>query len=350
MPRETGITSVGGVLSVTVTLKVAERLLFLESAAEQLTVRVPRAKVEPDAGEHETPATGPSTRSTATGVGKLTFEPEGPFASTVKSGETLCKFGPVVSTTLTTKVAGAEGLFDASRAVHETVVFPSGNVCPDERLHVTDGEGSMVSDAVTENVAAAPLGPVASREIVPGTETLGAPRSTTLTVNVAGADVLPAASLAVQETVVVPIGKFAPGEWLHRTVGKRSMASLAVTVNATLAPPGPVASAVIGPGTETVGALKSTRVMATVNVPVPVLPATSLALQVTVVVPRAKLVPEPGVQVTATDPSTLSFALGAAQVTTLPPGDSVFSAISPGTPLRTGAVVSANVITTLNVA
>src|SRR5918999_3160465 len=122
MPSETGIRRVGGVLSTTLTVKLAVRLLLLESAAEQVTVRVPRAKVEPDAGEQETPATGPSTRSTATGLGKLTFAPVGPFASTVRFGETFCKFGPVVSTTLTLKVAGADVLFDASRAVQETVV------------------------------------------------------------------------------------------------------------------------------------------------------------------------------------------------------------------------------------
>ena len=40
--------------------------------------------------------------------------------------------GGVVSTTLMLKVAGADLLLDASVAVHETVVVPSGKVCPDE--------------------------------------------------------------------------------------------------------------------------------------------------------------------------------------------------------------------------
>jgi hypothetical protein len=116
------------VVSATVTWKLAEPLLLLESDAEQVTVRVPSPKVEPEAGTHDTLALGPSTRSRATGVAKLTFDPLGPFASTVTSAGTFEKEGAFVSTTLMTNVAAAEVLLEASLAEHATVVLPSGNV------------------------------------------------------------------------------------------------------------------------------------------------------------------------------------------------------------------------------
>ena len=47
----------------------------------------------------------------------------------------------------------------------------------------------------------------------------------------------------------------------------------------------------------------------TLKEPEAVLPAASLAVQVTTVVPRAKTLPEAGVHETATDPSTASFAV-----------------------------------------
>ena len=51
----------------TVTLKLAEPWLFLESTAVHVTLCVPRANVAPDAGAQFTPAIAPSTASTATG-------------------------------------------------------------------------------------------------------------------------------------------------------------------------------------------------------------------------------------------------------------------------------------------
>src|SRR5262245_11357270 len=109
----------------------------------------------------------------------------------------------------TLKVAGADVLFEASFAVQEAWVVPTGNVAPDVLLHETEGDGSIASVAVTANVAVAPLGPVASFVIVPGSVTVGGFVSATVMLNVARA-VLPAASLAVHETVVVPSGKPCP--------------------------------------------------------------------------------------------------------------------------------------------
>jgi hypothetical protein len=55
----------------------------------------------------------------------------------------------------------------------------------------------------------------------------------------------------------VPTGKVLPELLLQVMVGDESTASLAVTVKLTGAPLAPVAAAVIGPGTETVGAVVS---------------------------------------------------------------------------------------------
>jgi hypothetical protein len=94
--------------------------------------------------------------------------------------------------------------------------------------------------------------------------------------------------------------------------GDGSTASLAVTLNATLAPPDPVASAVIGPGTDTLGGVESTRVTVTLNDAVAVFPAASVAKQLTgLAFPFAgKSEPDAGAQVTGTGPSTLSVAVG----------------------------------------
>src|SRR5262245_6519744 len=149
----------------------------------------------------------------------------------------------------TLKVAGADVLFEASFAVQETWVVPTGNVAPDVLLHETEGDGSIASVAVTTNVAVAPLGPVASFVIVPGSATVGGFVSATMMLNVAGADVLPEASFAVHETVVVPSGNVDPDPGLQTTAGDGSTRSVAPAEKVTKAPPGPVAAAVIGAGT-----------------------------------------------------------------------------------------------------
>lgn len=56
----------------------------------------------------------------------------------------------------------------------------------------------------------------------------------------------------------------------------------------------------------------------TVNVEVAVLPWASVAEQVTVVVPNVNVEPEAGEQLTATEPSTISAAVGAVYVTVVP--------------------------------
>src|SRR5260370_30576626 len=84
--------------------------------------------------------------------------------------------------------------------------------------------------------------------------------------------------------------------------------------------------------------LSSTR---TVAVAVPGLPAPSVAEQMMVVLPTAKVVPEAGTQIGVSEPDTVSVAL-AAKVTTAPLGP-VASTRLGAVMVTTGGVVSATV-------
>ena len=108
--------------------------------------------------------------------------------------------------------------------------------------------------------------------------------------------------------------KVLPDAGVQTGVIEPSTVSVAVAVNVTTAPLGPVASAVISAGTVTTGAVVSTTV--TVKSADPVLPAVSVAEQVTVVGPSAKVLPDAGVQTGVIEPSTVSVAV-AVNVTTL---------------------------------
>src|SRR3989442_11498615 len=79
-----GATIEGGVVSRTVTLKVAVAVLAEKSVAVQDTVVIPRAKVEPDVGEQTTAGSG-STMSMAVAE-KGTEGPARAVASTGMSG------------------------------------------------------------------------------------------------------------------------------------------------------------------------------------------------------------------------------------------------------------------------
>jgi hypothetical protein len=118
--------------------------------------------------------------------------------------------------------------------------------------------------------------------------------ATTVTVKVPVA-VLCRVSLAVHVTVVMwPAAKLDPDDGLQVTgldPSTRSMALAAKLTDTALEP-----GTVIFAGRVNTGGVVSTTV--TVNVPVEVLCRVSLAEQLTVVVPRAKVDPEAGRQVT----------------------------------------------------
>jgi hypothetical protein len=121
-------------------------------------------------------------------------------------------------------------------------------------------------------------------------------------------DVFPVESRPVQLTVVEPSANVAPEPGVQLTVGIGSTLSTAVTVKAKGAPEGPVASTVRFPGPLRVGAAPSVTVI--VNVPLAWFPEESVAVQVTVVGPRGKPLPDAGVQFTLGLGSTLSVAPG----------------------------------------
>jgi hypothetical protein len=108
----------------------------------------------------------------------------------------------------------------------------------------------------------------------------------------------------------------------------------------TTAPLGEVASTVLLGGAVMLGAVVSRTV--TKKVAVELLPAASVAEQLTSLVAIGKVLPEGGVQLTSTEPSTASSAV-ALNVTTAPSGLVASFVMGPGT-VSTGGVVSAGVV------
>jgi hypothetical protein len=306
-----------------------------------VTVVVPHGKI---AGALLNTATEPLTASVATGIGTATDVPDGPACSTVMGGGTPLNVGGVVSTTVTVVVAVAL-LPAASRAVNVTVVAPGGNIAGG--LLDTATEPLAVSFAVGIGTATAvPDGPACSTVMGGGTPlNVGGVVSTTVTVVVAVA-LLPAASAAVNATVVTPRGKIAGA--LLDTMTEPLTVSFAVGIGTvTDAPDGPACSTVTGGGTPlSVGGVVSTTV--TVVVAVTVLPAASRAVNVTVVAPPGKIAG--ALLDTATEPLTVSFAVGIGTVTDAPAGPVCSTVIGGGTPLNVGGVVSPTVTVVVAVA
>jgi hypothetical protein len=122
--------SCGGVVSVTSTAKTAGAdVLFDASFAVQEACVVPRGNPSPELLLQDTVGEG-STASAAVAA-KVTVAPLGSVASFV-TVPGVVRVGATRSTTVMSKVPGADVLPDASVAVHETVVVPSGNICPEE--------------------------------------------------------------------------------------------------------------------------------------------------------------------------------------------------------------------------
>lgn len=130
----------------------------------------------------------------------------------------------------------------------------------------------------------------------------------------------------------------APLAGVQVTVRAPSTRSVAVAVKVTEAPVGPVASRLKLDGNDSVGPVVS-RTM-TLKPPLTELPATSDAVQLTAVVPRAKSVPVEGVHVTVRLPLTESVALGAGENVTIAPVLPVASTVCVGGTVIVGAVVS----------
>ena len=142
--------------------------------------------------------------------------------------------------------------------------------------------------------------------------------------------------MAEQVTVVGPNPNSEALGGAHSTARAPSTRSVAVASNAGRAPPGRSASTSRSTGTAMTGPVVSTT--ETVNDELPVLPAASVAEQVTVFAPSGKVLPDSGAQVAARSPSTVSVAAAAYEV--VAPSGPVASRVRSSGTLTAGAVVS----------
>jgi hypothetical protein len=215
-------------VSRTITWKLAELVFECESVALQVTSVLAIGNFVPEAGR-QAAGVGPSTASFAVGVGKLTLEPPGPFASTMRSPETPVSAGPMLSVTVTVKLPLCVFTGEAvSLAEQLTVVTPVGNALPDAGTQLTGTEPATVSDAVAEYVTALPELESASTCMFAGRLSTGFVSSLTVTVKETGELVVfPLASWALQFTVVVPRGKVFPEPGAQFTLGDGSPLSVA---------------------------------------------------------------------------------------------------------------------------
>jgi hypothetical protein len=161
--------------------------------------------------------------------------------------------GGVASLTVTLKVLVAV-LPAASVAVQVTVVSPSGKVLPEAGVQVGVIEPSTISLAVAVKLTSAPLGPLAGTVLSAGRVSVGAVVSSTVAVKKPVAE-RPPESVTEQLTCVLPSEKVLPEAGTQVGVSGPSCASLAVALKLTVAPSGPVASAVGLDGRVSVGAV-----------------------------------------------------------------------------------------------
>jgi hypothetical protein len=154
---------------------------------------------------------------------------------------------------------------------------------------------------------------------------------------------LPDASRAVKVTVVVPTGKSDGALFVTVGAGSAMSEALAPASQELSEPEGSPSEKgavwVTFPGTVRAGGVVSTT--RTGNVAEAVLPLASVAVHVTVVVPRAKVEPEGGAHATAIGPGSMaSLAVGDVKKTGEPDGLVASTAAGLGTPAIVGAPVS----------
>jgi hypothetical protein len=169
-----------------------------------------------------------------------------------------------------------------------------------------------------------------------GTVTLGSVVSETVTPKLA-LPVLPCASVALQVTDVVPSANVEPDEGEQLAPREPSTASVAEAEKVTLAPPGPVASALAEPGTLTLGAVVSWTTTSKWASDVSLVSG-FVAVHVTEVVPSGKLLPEPGTQETGLP----SVAVGSVHVAVAPLELVASTVTVPGTFSNSGGSAAAD--------
>ena len=268
-----GTRTDGGVVSTTSTRCDAAALLPDASVAFHTTVCEPSGKAPGaslDTATSCASSTDGSPRSTS-------LRPADPASNTTSGGASIA--GGVVSTTSTRCLAVAS-LPAASAAVHVTIVAPTGN----------RAGASLATDAIPDPPSAAAGSPSstafeaadsASNTTSGGARTDGATVSETDTLCGAVAS-LPATSRAVQVTTVVPSGNRA-GASLDTDITPTA-SSTAGSASSTGVPSAPAASA----AASWTGAIDGGIVSRTVTfcVATAMLPAPSIAVQITVLIPR----------------------------------------------------------------
>ena len=156
--------------------------------------------------------------------------------------------------------------------------------------------------------------------------------------------VLPASSVAVNVTKVAPTGKKVGASCVMSIESSTRSTTVAAARNAEIAvfvasiPSGMSPSSTRSAGGVSVGAVVSTTVTAKVDVAV--LPASSVAEQVTVVLPNGNSEPAVGEQATVGESSTPSVAVGGSNSTSAPFGPVASAEKSAGVFCKTGGVKS----------
>src|SRR5439155_1558827 len=193
--RLPGQLGTGRSVSVTVTVKVQLELLPLASVAVQVTVLVPLAKLDPEAGTHRTEPPG---QLSVNEKAKLALVAHCPGAVLTVRLPGQLGTGRSVSVTVTVKVQ-LELLPLASVAVQVTVLVPLAKLDPEAGRHRIEPPGQL---SVNENAKLTLVlhWPGAVLTVI-GPGQLGTGRSVSVTVTVKMQfEVLPLASVAVQVT------------------------------------------------------------------------------------------------------------------------------------------------------
>jgi hypothetical protein len=296
-----GQATVGLSASVTVTVKLHAAVLPAASRAAQVTVVSPMANAEPLAGVQLTLAPGQLSLALAANSTTAEHWPASVVA-VMFAGQVTVGFS--ASRTVTVKLHVA-ALPAASRAVQVTGVSPMANVEPLAGTQLTLAPGQL-SLALAANSTTAEHWPASVVAVMfAGQATVGLSASVTVTVKLHSA-ALPAASVAVQRTVVVPTGN---AVLLGGTQAKAVTPQLSVAfgVNSTTAAQVPDSLPITtSAGHVSVGASASMTV--TVKLQLERLPASSVAVHSTVVMPVGNVEPLAGTHCNVT-PGELSATL-----------------------------------------
>src|SRR5439155_1038892 len=293
------ITGASVSLTVTVKLHVAE--LPWPSLALQFTVLGPRAKLLPLAGVQVTVAV-PQLSVAVTAKVTLLAQVPAEVLTLMLAGQVMT--GSSLSLTVTVKLHVA--LFPwPSLALQVTVVGPRAKLLPLAGVQVTVAAPQLSVAVAVKVTLLAQVPPEVLTLMLAGQVTTGASASLTVTVKLHVA-LLPWPSSALQFTVVGPRAKLLPLAGVQVTVAVPQL-SVAVTAKVTLleqVPPDVLTLMLAGQ----VMTGTSLSLTVTVKLQVALLPWPSLALQFTVVGPRAKLLPLAVLHVTVVVPQ-LSVAV-----------------------------------------